>query len=133
MNLKHLLKIFIIFFLILSTFVLIKFIILHLNEKNSFNELIKTIIVEGMETNPLTINTSKAFCEMNNGFGLETSCNKLTKENCNLTSCCVWTSEQKCKAGNHNGPLFGFDLKGKTIPLDFFLFQNVCYGEKCNK
>lgn len=129
MDFKYLLKIFIIIFLILSVIIFINSVGLTLNQNEQPKELIKVITIEGM--NPLTIDSSKAFCETNKGFNLERSCNSLTKDNCGLTSCCIWTSDKKCKAGNENGPLFGSDSKGKTIPLDFYYFQNNCYGEKC--
>ena len=47
---------------------------------------------------------SDAFCKNHVGFDLEKSCNKLTKYNCNQTSCCTWTT--KCKASNKNGIIF---------------------------
>lgn len=131
MDFKYLLKIFIIIFLILSVIIFINSVGLKLNQNEQSKELIKVITIEGM--NPLITDSSKAFCETNKGFNLETSCNALTKHNCGLTSCCIWTSDKKCKAGNQNGPLFGSDSKGKTIPLDYYLFQNICYGEKCPK
>ena len=130
MDFKYLLKIFIIIFLILSVIVFINSIGLKLDEPDISKKLIQVVTVEGM--NPLTTDSSKAFCDTNKGFNLETSCNKLTKYNCGLTSCCIWTSDNKCKAGNKNGPLFNSDSKGKTIPLDFYYFQNKCYGEKCH-
>lgn len=131
MDFKYLLKIFIIIFLILSVIIFINSVGLTLNQNEQPKELIKVITIEGM--NPLTTDSSKAFCETNKGFNLETSCNALTKHNCGLTSCCIWTSDKKCKAGNQNGPLFGSDSKGKTKTLDYYLFQNICYGEKCPK
>lgn len=131
MDLKYLLKIFIIGFLILSLIIFINSIGLNFNQPEQSKELIKVVTVEGLETNPLITNSSNAFCETNKGFRQETSCNALTKHNCGLTSCCIWTSDKKCKAGNQNGPLFGSDSKGKTIPLDYYYFENKCYGEKC--
>jgi len=131
MDFKYLLKIFIIFFIILSAIIFIKSIRMNFYEPTQSKELIKVITLEGMKNNPLTTDSSKAFCETNKGFNLETSCNALTNYNCGLTSCCIWSSDNKCKAGNQNGPLFGSDSKGKTIPLDYYYFQNNCYGEKC--
>lgn len=133
MDFKYLLKIFIIFFLILSVIIFIKTIGFNFTSLRSqpeqSKELIKVVTIEGM--NPLTIDSSKAFCDTNKGFNLETECNKLTKYNCGLTSCCIWTSDNKCKAGNQDGPLFGSDAKGKTITLDYYYFQNNCYGGRC--
>jgi hypothetical protein len=94
--------------------------------------------LEGLETNPLLtngnksvenpimFNQEKSFCDSHKGFDLELSCNKLTNSNCNLTSCCVWTSDQKCKAGNQNGPIFNSDSNGKTISTNYY-FQNKHY------
>jgi len=126
MDFKYLLKNFIIIILIISVIIFIKTIVLNFNEPEQHKEI---VIIEGM--NPLTTDSSKAFCEINKGFNLETSCNALTKYNCGLTSCCILTSDNKCKAGNQNGPLFGSDSKGKTIPLDYYYFQNKCYGSNC--
>lgn len=135
MDFKYLLKIFIIVFLILSIIVFINSIGLTFtslqNKNEQPKELIKVITIEGLETNPLITNSNKAFCDTNKGFNQETGCNKLTKYNCNLTSCCIWTSDNKCKAGNQNGALFGTDSKGKTLPLDYYYFQNKCYGKGC--
>jgi regulatory protein YycI of two-component signal transduction system YycFG len=131
MDFKYLLKIFIIVFLILSVIVFINSIGLNLNEPEQPKELIKVVTIEGLQTNPLITDSSKAFCDTNKGYSLETACNKLTKTNCGLTSCCIWTSDNKCKAGNQDGALFGSDSNGKTIPLDYYYFQNNCYGEKC--
>lgn len=74
---------------------------------------------------------SQAFCSQYSGFNLETACNRLTKHNCGNTSCCIWTSDDKCKAGNASGPTFNSNAKGKTLPLPYFYFENKCYGEKC--
>ena len=137
MDLKYLLKIFIFVFLILSVIIFInsiglKFTTLR-NESDIPKKLTNVIIMEGLENNPLTISSSKAFCDTNKGAQQENSCNALTKYNCGLTSCCIWTSDNKCKAGNESGPIFGSDSKGKTIPLDYYYYQNKCYGSNCPK
>lgn len=129
MDLKYLLKIFIIFFIIFSVIVLIKTTGLNFNEKKSQKVLLNSGIIEGLEPNILSGND--AFCEVNKGFAQETSCSNLTKHNCNSTSCCVWTSDNKCKAGTEKGPTFNTDSKGKTKPLDYYYFRNKCYGNGC--
>ena len=137
MDLKYLLKIFIFVFLILSVIIFInsiglKFTTLR-NESDIPKKLTNVIIMEGLENNPLTISSSKAFCDTNKGAQQENACSELTKYNCGLTSCCIWTSDNKCKAGNQDGPIFGSDSKGKTIPLDYYYYQNKCYGSNCPK
>ena len=79
------------------------------------------------------MNKSDAFCESHRGSSgaLDDSCGKLTQTNCNTTSCCIWTSDEKCVAGSAKGATFNSDAKGKTIPLDYYYFQNKCYGPKC--
>jgi hypothetical protein len=86
---------------------------------------------EGFNGSIINMDLSKSFCKVNNGFNLESECNKLIKNNCNLTSCCVFTSENKCVAGNKNGPLFNSNSEGKTKILDYYYFQDKCYGKKC--
>lgn len=131
MNAKYLLKIFIVTFLILSLILFINSIGLNLNELEQPKELIKVITIEGLQTKPLITDSGGAFCDTNKGYSQEIACNKLTKTNCGLTSCCIWTSDNKCKAGNQDGPLFSSDSKGKTIPLDYYYFQTKCYGVEC--
>jgi hypothetical protein len=86
---------------------------------------------EGLEL----LNKEDAFCENHRGKSgvLEESCGKLTEKNCNSTNCCVYTSENKCVAGSAKGPTFNSDEKGKTIALDYYYYQNKCYGPKCAK
>ena len=81
------------------------------------------------------MNPSEAFCEVHKGSGgsLDESCRKLTRENCNDTSCCVLTSNQKCAAGGVDGPTFNTDANGATKQLDYYYFQGKCYGTDCPK
>jgi hypothetical protein len=130
MNLKYILKIFIVVFFILSLIAFINSIGLTLEQPEIQKKLLKVVTVEGLDSQ-IPTSGSKAFCDTHTGFSLEQSCQKLTKYNCGLTSCCVWTSDNKCKAGNQSGPMFNSDSKGKTKPLDYYYFQNKCYGEKC--
>jgi regulatory protein YycI of two-component signal transduction system YycFG len=147
MDFKYLLKIFIVSFLILSLIIFINFAGIYFNEPNYQKDLTNVITMEGLENNnillnnpllsnqnnPLNLSSSDAFCKVNKGAQQENSCINLTQDNCNQTSCCIWTSDKKCKAGNQDGPLFGSDSNGKTIPLDYYYFQNKCYGKKCPK
>jgi hypothetical protein len=113
-------KLFLIINTLLFIFLIYFFIYTFLNDNT----------IEGLATNP-----SDAFCANYRGSGgkLDSACQKLTKNNCNSTSCCVWTSENKCAAGNANGPIFNSDSNGKTKQLGYYFFQNKCYGEKCKQ
>ncbi len=129
MDFKYILKIVIVVSLILSLIVFINSIGLNLNSK-------KLLTMEGLTNSPDTsiiINKSDAFCEIHRGSSgtLDKSCGKLTKNNCNSTSCCVWTSDSKCVAGGAGGPTFNSDSNGKTKQLDYYYFQNKCHGTKC--
>jgi hypothetical protein len=85
-----------------------------------------------IETN-LSSDFSKSFCESTNSSGaeLQTECQKLTQDNCRSTSCCIWTSNQKCDAGGKDGLLFNTGLNGKQIPLDYYYYKDTCYGKNC--
>jgi len=120
-DLKYILKNFIIGFLFLSLLIFINSIRLDLSG------------MEGFSDNSIIMNKSDAFCESYRGSSgsLDDACGKLTQTNCGSTSCCVWTSDKKCVAGGKGGPTFNSDTKGKTKQLDYYYFQNKCYGEKC--
>ena len=129
MNFKYILKIVIVVSLILSLIAFINSIGLNLDSK-------KLLTMEGLANPPDTsiiINKSDAFCESHRGSSgtLDKSCGKLTKNNCNSTSCCVWTSDNKCLAGGDRGPTFNTDSNGKTKELGYYYFQNKCHGAKC--
>jgi hypothetical protein len=132
MESKHILKIFIIVLLILSLIIFINTIGLNLNDEERPKKLLQVVTIEAMDTN-IPMNKNDAFCESHRGSSgtLDESCGKLTQGNCNSTSCCVWTSDDKCKAGNIDGPTFNSDSNGKTKVLDYYYFQNKCYGDKC--
>ncbi len=127
---KYVLKIFIVVFLIFA-------LIVFVNSVGS-KKLLQVVTLEGLTNSELDtniiMNKNDAFCESNRGSSgtLEDSCGKLTQDNCNTTSCCVWTSNNKCMAGNETGPTFNTDSNGKTKDLDYYYFQNKCYGAKCD-
>jgi hypothetical protein len=120
MNNKYILKILFIIFFILIAIILLTLIGSNINEQ-----------MEGFDNNPLNISSSQSFCNINKGAQQERSCNALTKYNCGLTSCCIWTSENKCVAGTADGAVFNSDSKGKTMNLDYYYYKNKCYGAKC--
>jgi hypothetical protein len=134
MDSKYILKVFIITFLILSLIVFINSLGLNLNDDKP-KKLLQVITMEGLtnQDTSLIINKSDAFCESHRGSSgaLDNSCGKLTQNNCNSTSCCVWTSDSKCVAGGANGPTFNTESNGKTKELDYYYFQNKCYGNNC--
>lgn len=136
-DLKFFLNVLIIVFLFFALSVFINSVGLNLNEKQQQKKLLQVVTIEGL-TNPkpktsIIVNKSDAFCENHRGSSniLEQSCGELTQDNCNSTSCCVWTSNNKCVAGKANGPTFNSDKNGKTKNLDYYYYQNKCYGAKC--
>jgi len=143
MLVKYILKVLIVAFLILSLIIFINSIGMRLQDAPSSKKLIQVVTVEPFANtdtdnsdiiDAIVMDKSDAFCESRRGSSgtLEESCGKLTKHNCNSTSCCVWTSDKKCAAGNEKGPTFNSDKNGKTRALDYYYFQNKCYGTKCS-
>ena len=134
MEIKYILKVFIIVFLILTIIAFINTIGLNLNNEPP-KKLLQVVTIEGLSSlkDDIIMNKNDAFCESQRGTSgtLDESCGKLTQGNCTSTSCCVWTSDNKCKAGDINGPIFNSDSNGKTKELDYYYFQKKCYGEKC--
>uniref|UniRef100_A0A6C0IEH6 Uncharacterized protein n=1 Tax=viral metagenome TaxID=1070528 RepID=A0A6C0IEH6_9ZZZZ len=134
-NLKYILKVFIMVLLIFSIILFIKSIGINFNAKEYPKQLLQVVTIEGFDNlnTSLITNKSDAFCKnhIGNSNTLNESCNKLSHKNCNTTSCCILTSNNKCVAGNKDGPIFNTDKKGKTINLDYYYYQNKCYGNKC--
>ena len=132
MELKYILKVFIITFLILSLILFIKTI----STINSIETVNSNGLIEGFnnaQSNSLIVNTGDNFCESHRGSSgtLEQSCGKLTENNCNSTSCCVWSSNNKCVAGSIKGPTFNSESNGKTKEIDYYYFEGKCYGKNC--
>jgi hypothetical protein len=101
--------------------------------KNSTEEDEEDIPLPAPEPNKsdISINMSPVddFCKSNSA-SLKESCGKLTKKNCNATSCCVMLNGKKCVAGNQDGPTFQSE-SGQDIPIDYYYYQNKCYGNDC--
>lgn len=127
---KYSLNVFIIVLLIFAITLFINTIGLNLNEERS-KKLLQVITIEGLENSIKT--GADAFCESYKGSSgnLNSACSKLTNKNCNATSCCILTSDKKCVAGNEDGPTYNTDDNGKTINLDYYYYQNKCYGSDC--
>lgn len=134
MSLKYILKIFIIVFIILALILFVKSVGFVQPEPNEPKRLLQVVTIEGLASS-IVINANDAFCESHRGSSgsLDGSCGKLTKNNCNTTSCCVWTSDDKCVAGGVGGPTFNTGADGKTNSLDYYYFHNKCHGTKCPK
>jgi hypothetical protein len=138
MDLKYILKIFIIVFIIISLILFVKSVGFDQPAPNEPKKLLQVVTIEGLTQKPdssIVINANDAFCESHRGSSgsLDGSCGKLTKNNCNTTSCCVWTSDDKCVAGGAGGPTFNTGADGKTNSLDYYYFHNKCHGTKCPK
>jgi len=90
----------------------------------------KIVDIESFDT------MAQGFCKSHEGnkTKLQTSCSELLKDNCVATSCCVYAKmdgEEKCHAGDQNGPTFKRDSNGKTRDIDFYYFKNKCFGTGC--
>jgi hypothetical protein len=122
---KFVLKVFFLLFILFSLFLLFLFLLFIYKNKND-------LLQEGFESDTI-LTTKAAFCESHRGSSntLNEDCSKLTQRNCKSTSCCVFTSEDKCVAGGQGGPTFNSDEKGKTKHLDYYYFQDTCYGANC--
>ena len=74
------------------------------------------------------------FCEKHRSSGInrEEECNKLTKDNCSKTTCCVYINNSKCVAGTANGALYK-TKNGEKINVTTFDHNGKCFGNKCKK
>ena len=67
--------------------------------------------------------SSQNFCEsyLGDSTKLEESCNQLTKTHCGEVKCCVYVND-KCVAGDLNGPTYKTDKHGKLITMDSYYY-----------
>jgi len=81
--------------------------------------------IQGLRMSPL-----ESICECNQNkedlSALNAQCGVLTEYNCKRVGCCVYTSNNKCLAGNKNGP-----TAESGTNLDYYYYKNKCYGSKC--
>lgn len=84
------------------------------------------------EIQELGLEPHLGFCEShrNSGKGREEACSKLSKENCAMTSCCVYTDQERCVAGSSRGTLYK-TKNGKPLKVETYHHYGKCYGKKC--
>ena len=80
-------------------------------------------------------NNVKGFCDPTKftPSDINNKCGQLSKENCNVTGCCVYLNGNKCVSGDKNGPTFLSNGKGKLLNIDYYYYKNQCYGNCKNK
>jgi hypothetical protein len=80
----------------------------------------------------LSTDLERNFCKSFKGSSdkLEGQCNQLTRNNCKTSPCCVLQNGHKCVAGGPNGPTFQSNSNGAKLNIDYYYYQNKCYG-KC--
>ena len=134
MEIKYILKIFVWIIIVFGLLLVFNPNIIHATTSKPNYFLLEGMTNQSRDYNDIIINQSDAFCENYRGKSgvLDEKCNKLTKNNCTTTSCCVWASPGKCMAGGEDGPTFNTNKYGKTNNLDYYYYQNKCYGKKCN-
>jgi len=71
------------------------------------------------------LNDSFCECSASNPEQMQEQCSNLTEYNCKRVGCCVFTSANKCVAGNQNGP------SNAILPVDYYYYKNKCYGNNC--
>jgi len=127
--------------IIFTIFIFVILIIIHLlnidlNPSYPPPKLIQEVLVENMDSNPDLINEVNnlkllpidSFCEsyLGKSHKLENACNRLTKDKCIKTKCCVYQSNNKCVAGDRNGATYKDE--NDLFPIDFYYYNKKCYG-----
>jgi len=73
------------------------------------------------------LNDSFCECSSSNAEQMQQQCSNLTEYNCKRVGCCVFTSDNKCVAGNEQGP------SDSLLSVDYYYYKNKCYGNNCPK
>lgn len=141
-NRNDILNIFIIVIIILALLIFIEISNIDLNTEQSNKKIVQVVNIEALTSKKdsstpkkeapnttINLNPISDFCKSSSD-SLKKSCGKLTKKNCNATTCCVMLNGEKCVAGNQDGPTFKTE-SGKDITIDYYYYQNKCYGNSC--
>ena len=137
---SYVLNIFIGVIIIIALIIFIEISNLNLNHEPSNKKVVQVVNIEALTSNKdkekaeppntsINLNPISDFCK-NSSSSLKETCAKLTKKNCNSTTCCVVLNGEKCVAGNQDGPTFKTE-SGKDISVDYYYYQNKCYGNSC--
>ena len=95
------------------------------------------VYLEALENKEKENTPADHFCEEMKGQShqLEEHCNSFSEQSCKYSSCCVYASvdgEDKCMAGNKDGPTFGRNDDGTMKDIEYYYFKRKCYGDKCH-
>lgn len=108
---------------------------IDLNPPKPDSTLVQQVTVETLENMNMgkKSSLSDSFCEsyLGKSSKLEGACNELTRDNCAITKCCVYTGK-KCVAGGPNGPTYKTDKDGKLITMDSYYYLGKCRGSGCS-
>ena len=126
-------------FAIFSFLVIINILGINLNTVPPPTKLIQEVTVESFE-NPqekldmiqevknMKLFPIDSFCEsyVGKSSDLEGACERLTKDICLETNCCVYTGSDKCVAGSKSGPTYLKNNEG----IDHYYYQNKKFVKK---
>ena len=139
---SNVLNIFIGVIVIFALIIFIEVSNLNLNTDQVNKKVVQVVNIEALKNNikdktnkveppntSINLNPVSDFCKSSSS-SLKESCSKLTKKNCNSTSCCIMLNGEKCVAGNQDGPTFKTN-SGEDITVDYYYYQNKCYGDSC--
>jgi hypothetical protein len=133
---SNILNIFIGVIIILALIIFIEITNLNLNPEPVNKKVVQVVNIEALQNKQtdvpntsINLNPVSDFCKSSSA-SLKESCTKLTKKNCNATTCCIVLNGEKCVAGNQDGPTFKTD-SGEDIIVDYYYYQNKCYGSTC--
>lgn len=118
-----------ILFFVIFTFAFLIFSPWNFNPIMHPPKLTQSVLIETM-VNENEISPASGFCQTHLGKAgdLEISCNKLTKNRCLQTGCCVFTSNEKCSAGSIEGATYKTDKDGSLITMDHYYYRDKCFG-----
>jgi hypothetical protein len=114
---------------VLFLLAIIQFKEIDLNPPKPETKLVQQVTVETFQDlEDIKLNSWDNFCDscLGNFTELEGSCNQLTETNCNKSKCCVYNND-KCVAGDSNGPTYKTDKNGKLITIDSYYYMGTKY------
>ena len=121
-------------FIFVASIILIMAILSNGAGPKQEDSLIKTVIIEGLESKDKVIKIPPpfegSFCDPSINSSLEDidkKCQTLSDKNCSLVNCCVFLNGKKCVGGTSSGPTYLSGKNGENVDVKYYRHKTRVY------
>ena len=102
-----------------------------MDKNKSIGKIVTIEALVPFEQGPTSLPFASAFCDKykHDPNELQKKCNKMSKKECTVPSCCVLLNGAECVAGDIHGPTF-HGTTDNPIKTEYWYYKNTCYPGK---